>query len=207
MRFPALLVACLFLAVVRLAAAEPTLEFTGVLIFPSKTLLSIREMPGGTVHWIEPGRTRGGYSLVAYEPKEEIAVVSRAGETHRLRLKDAQTPAVEPVDLRQAPLSERQRVWAQLKELGGQALIEALIRSGDQTMRSLVVRIHDSTVRLNDSRAKVAEALAQPGMSSRKRATLQESDRMLQERLGETQALLEQSAVALKAMLQNSLER
>jgi len=199
------LLAALALLAPATRAAEPALEFIDVLAFPGKTLVALRDRPDAPAQWIEPGTTFAGHRVMSYDAKDETVLLTRDGTSLRLRLADTKIASALAPDLHHLPLDARRQVWARLKDLTGQPLVEALVRSGDRTMRGIVEKIRDSSLRLQASRAQVATALAQPGMSARKRSALQESDETLVARLNESQALLDQSALALKSILEHSL--
>jgi hypothetical protein len=199
------LAAVILAAALRAAAAEPALEFSGVLLFPTKTLIALKDTATGASKWIEPGRTFASYTLVSYEAKDEIIVVSHGAETFRLKLKDAKVQSDQIADLRHASRGERQRVWDAIKDLEGQALIEALIANGSVQMRKTVESMRPSTHRLNETRPKLAAALARTDLSDEKRAALEDADRKLVESLNASQTLLEKEALRNKRILQESL--
>jgi hypothetical protein len=180
-------------------------ELTEALFFPTKTLVSLRDRTSGSSQWVEPGQSFNDYTFVAYDPAAQLAVVTRAGETHRLPLTDSKSPFAETPDLHQRPLEERRLVWERVKNLEGPPLVEALVRHGDRTMQTLVGKVHASAERLKVSQGKVAEALSQSAMTARKKAALKVTDTELADRVKENQTLLDQGALALKSMLQLSL--
>ncbi len=198
---PAALLAVLLLVTGKTVGAEPALELTRVLFLPAKTLVSLRDRETGASQWLEPRQTFGALTFVSYDADQKTAVVTRAGATFRLRL----TEAAEAADLQQRSPAERRAVWDRIKDLEGQALVEALVRNDDHTMQSIVKKIHESSLRLKASRTQVAEALAQPSMRAKGKAALQETDRELVTHTNESHTLLVQSAVALKSLLKNSL--
>lgn len=76
-----------------LVAAEPALEFSGVLTADGKTRIALTDRNNNTTTWVEPGETiPGGYVLDRYDPKEEAIFLKKSGQETRLGLVPAKTP-------------------------------------------------------------------------------------------------------------------
>ncbi len=204
-RWPGGVVLILLACTVRAAVAPPPPEFTGVLIFPTKTLISLKDQATGTSKWVAPGQSFAGSTLVSYEAKDETVVVAVNGEAVRLPLKEAKIQNSQILDLRRASLSEKQFVWAKIKDLQGQDLMEALIANGSREMLGAVEALRDRILRIDASRAKLATALLRTDLSEEKTADLKKADAMLLVHLAEIQPQLERTAVILKGIIQRSI--
>lgn len=79
-------------AATALFAAEPTLEFSGVLTADGKTRIALTDRTNNNTTWVEPGEALpGGYVLDRYDPKEEAIFLKKSGQETRLGLVAAKT--------------------------------------------------------------------------------------------------------------------
>jgi LysM repeat protein len=82
-----LVIVALFLGSLRaVVAAEPGIEFTGVLVADGRTKVALTEKASATTEWVEAGATFKGFTVANYNAKEETITVKKDGQEHRLRL-------------------------------------------------------------------------------------------------------------------------
>jgi LysM repeat protein len=75
------------LAIIRpLGAAEPEVQFTGVLVADGKTKVALTDKTTGTTKWIAAGADYHGYIVSAYDPKTDVITVKKSGQEYRLPL-------------------------------------------------------------------------------------------------------------------------
>jgi hypothetical protein len=90
----------LFLALLPVCAgaADPGIEFTGVLVMSDKTQVALTTSATGATSWVEIGQRFSGYIVSEFNPKDEVVVLTKDGVPTRLRLKTAkvQTKTVSP---------------------------------------------------------------------------------------------------------------
>ncbi len=85
----------LLLAAAPVRAAEPTIQFTGILTADGKTRLALTDTATDTTHWVEPGDEFKGYAIARYDAAAEAVFVRKSGQEHRLPLASPQhRPAV-----------------------------------------------------------------------------------------------------------------
>lgn len=80
----------LLVAAAPLCAAEPAIQFTGVLTADGKTRLAFTDKATDTTHWVEPGDEFKGYIIARYDAAEEAVYVKKSGQEHRLPLASPQ---------------------------------------------------------------------------------------------------------------------
>jgi hypothetical protein len=80
-------------------AAEAEIEFSGVLGDGSAggTKFMLATKAAGQSRWLKVGEEFAGYTVTAYEPKDETIVLTKAGQTVRMKLKDSKIKSV-PVE-------------------------------------------------------------------------------------------------------------
>jgi hypothetical protein len=73
-------------------AAEPNIEFSGVMTADGKTRLALTDKTTHSTQWVEPGSEFGGYEIARYDPKEDAVFVKKNGQEIRLGLIAPKTP-------------------------------------------------------------------------------------------------------------------
>lgn len=97
----------LLVAAAPLRAAEPTIQFTGVLTADGKTRLALTDKATATTQWVEPGEEFKGYAIARYDAEEEAVFVQKGGQEHRLPLASPQPrPAASAAAVASAAASE-----------------------------------------------------------------------------------------------------
>lgn len=81
----------LLVAAAPVRAAEPTIQFTGVLTADGKTRLALTDKATDTTHWVELGGEFKGYAIARYDAAEEAVFVQKSGREHRLPLASPQS--------------------------------------------------------------------------------------------------------------------
>ena len=86
-------VSCFFFATALiLHAAEPAIEFSGVMTVDGKTRVAITDKASRTTEWIEAGREYRGYKILRYDAKDEALFVKKDGQESRLTMAAPKTP-------------------------------------------------------------------------------------------------------------------
>ncbi len=87
------------------AAAEPALEFSGVLVENGKPKLALKDKSTGITRWVEPGADYNGYNVAKYVAKEEAVLLRKNGQELRLLMVTPKTPdaAKGPAGVMSAP--------------------------------------------------------------------------------------------------------
>lgn len=67
-------------------AAEPGLEFRGVMIGAGPIQLSLVDKSTETTKWVPVGKTFAGYTIKAYDPATETATLLKDGKELRIRI-------------------------------------------------------------------------------------------------------------------------
>lgn len=87
--------AVIFFVVVSLSsslrAAEPTLEFSGVMTAAGKTKIALTDTATKTTTWVEPGQQINGYTVERYDAKEGAVFLKKTGRETRLALVASKT--------------------------------------------------------------------------------------------------------------------
>jgi len=79
-------------------AAEPGIEFSGVLTDQGKTQLALTDKATGTTRWLEAGADFNGYVVASYNAKDDTITLKRNGEELQLPLVAAKSrPSGPPV--------------------------------------------------------------------------------------------------------------
>lgn len=76
----------LLLVLPTLVRAE--IEFIGILATSESTRFALGDTTTGSTDWVKPGQAFAGFTVVAYEPKDETLLLRRDGQELRVRLKD-----------------------------------------------------------------------------------------------------------------------
>lgn len=100
-------------------AAEPAIEFVGVIGSAQKYEVGLRKKDG-EVRWTPVGKTFADYTVASYDPKQETVVLTRGTEELRLRLRASKVAAgAAPA----APLTppQRQAITNNLRQLSAAA--------------------------------------------------------------------------------------
>ena len=83
-RFPA---GVLLLATLATAfAAEPAIEFSGLMASAGDTTFQLRDRAAGTSRWLSLGGQFGGFVLTSYDAAHETVVLTKGGQVLRLTL-------------------------------------------------------------------------------------------------------------------------
>jgi hypothetical protein len=80
---------CTFAAV---HAAEPTIEFAGVLTNEGHTKLALTNKATGATRWVEPGEVFMGYTVARYDAEHDAVFLRKGGEEMRVSLLAAKAP-------------------------------------------------------------------------------------------------------------------
>ena len=84
-------------------AAEPNIEFSGVLTADGRTRVALTDKATDTTQWVEAGTEFSGYTLARYDEKEEAVYLAKGGQEFRLGLVGPQTPLAPRVAGAPAP--------------------------------------------------------------------------------------------------------
>lgn len=98
-------------------AAEPALEFSGLVAGPGETKLILTSLATGQSRWVTVGQEFAGYTVTAYEQKAETVVLTKAGETFRLKMKESK---IAPGVLEPPPMVQRS-IMNNLRQLAAAA--------------------------------------------------------------------------------------
>jgi hypothetical protein len=82
------LLASLLMATFATSTARAEIEFVGILATSHARHFALGDSTSGRTEWVVTGGTFGGYTVVAYEPKDDTLLLRRDGNILRLRLKD-----------------------------------------------------------------------------------------------------------------------
>jgi LysM repeat protein len=74
-----------------LGAAEPAIEFSGVLSANGKTRIALTDTATKTTTWVGPGSQFSGYTVERYDPKEEVVFLKKSGQELRLPMVSGKT--------------------------------------------------------------------------------------------------------------------
>ena len=69
--------------------AATTIEFTGLITTPEKSLFAVTSTASGGSMWMSVGQSFEGYEALGYDPHAQILSLKKGDETLRLQLKDA----------------------------------------------------------------------------------------------------------------------
>ena len=94
-------------------AANPEIEFSGVLVAGAETKVALAKKGTAPAQWIQVGGEFGGYSVAAYDGTASCVVLTKKGEEFRIPLRDA-TVVVVP---RELPPEEKQAIMTNLRQL------------------------------------------------------------------------------------------
>jgi hypothetical protein len=102
------------------ATAPDEIEFSAVVVLPGKISVRLVEKATGTAAWVPIGESFAGYTVSAFEPKEETVVLVKAGVTGRVRLNTAKVKEGKPLD--PAVVEQQKRaILNNLRQLGAAA--------------------------------------------------------------------------------------
>ena len=95
-------------------AAEPALEFSGLVTGPGETKLILTSLATGQSRWVTVGKEFAGYTVTAYEQKAETVVLTKDGETFRVKMKESKIKpgVVEPPPTVQRSIMNNLRLMA-----------------------------------------------------------------------------------------------
>ena len=79
-----------------LAAAEPEIEFAGIITAEGKTRIALTDKSKKTTTWVQPGETFNGYTVARYESTEEAVYLKKGGQEKRLGLIASRTTEAQP---------------------------------------------------------------------------------------------------------------
>jgi hypothetical protein len=98
-------------------AAGPEIEFRGVLVAGSETKVALAHKGSGAARWVTVGGNFGDFTVSAYETGPDTVVLTKAGQTYRVVLKEAKVVpgVVEP------PPEIKKAILANLRQLGAWA--------------------------------------------------------------------------------------
>lgn len=82
-----------------LSAAEPTIEFTGVLTAGGKTRIALTDKTQKTTTWVEPGEVFNGYTIDRYDAKEDAIFLKKGGQETRIGLVASKSTPGKPAQL------------------------------------------------------------------------------------------------------------
>lgn len=96
----------LFLAVAG-RAAEPAIEFSGVLAAGHETKVYLLDKTTGQARWVRLGQEFAGHVAASYDASAETLVLTKAGQQFRLKLKDAKVKSGGTVGAEPTPETKR----------------------------------------------------------------------------------------------------
>ena len=85
------LAAALALLLAAAHAAEPNIEFSGVLTADGRTRLALTDKATKTTQWVDAGGEFDGYEVTRYDPKEDAVFLRKDGQEYRLALVSPKT--------------------------------------------------------------------------------------------------------------------
>src|SRR5207237_6137668 len=102
------------LLAVRALSGEIEIEFSGVMAADGRTKFAFTDKSAGTARWIEVGGSIAGFTLTAYDSKEEVATLTKDGAQLRLHLVSAKVHSSTEIseENRQAILANLQKIVA-----------------------------------------------------------------------------------------------
>ena len=80
------------------AAAAADVELTGVMTHGGQTKLAFRDTQTGVSRWVDLGGEVGGYTVTSFDEKDQSVVLTKSGETARMKLNAARPPQKLPPD-------------------------------------------------------------------------------------------------------------
>jgi hypothetical protein len=98
-----------------LGAAEIGIEFSGVLGTGKDVRVSLTNKANGVSEWVVVGKVFAGYKVAAYDAKNDVVVLSKDGEEHRLALKQSKVQhgaAKSPAEIERAVLNNLRQLCA-----------------------------------------------------------------------------------------------
>lgn len=111
--------------VAALGAAEPDIEFTGVLTADGRTRIALTDKTQKTTSWVEPGDIFNGYTIDRYDAKEDAIYLKKGGHETRIGLiASKSTQAIKPAQAEPAPPSTQAMtasIQSNLRQLTGAA--------------------------------------------------------------------------------------
>jgi hypothetical protein len=110
----------LIFAAATLAAAEPELELIGVTGNGRDYQVALKTKTGEP-QWIAVGKQYGGYTVVRYDPKEEVAVLARNGQQFQVRLRQSKIAPGGPVPTAELPPPIKEGITRNLRMLAAAA--------------------------------------------------------------------------------------
>lgn len=107
-----------------LGAAEPSIEFSGVLTAEGKTQVALTDTARKSTTWVKTGDEFNGYTVARYDAKEDAVFLKKGGQEIRLGLVTARTVEPQPTAAtRSAALAESTAaaIRANLRQLASAA--------------------------------------------------------------------------------------
>jgi hypothetical protein len=124
----------LFIAALGLRAAEPAsdIEFSGVLVSPSKTVVHLTKRSTNFSSWVPVGQTFADYEITSYDPNTETIALTRYGAVTRVRLNEPKVRDAGPT-----ALSEQQKsaVMSNLRQIA--AAFDQYVKETGRTQAAL----------------------------------------------------------------------
>ena len=108
------LVALLLLAGT-LLAAQPEIEFVGVLGSGRETRVALKTKSSDQTRWVSVGQTFAGYTVASFDPKAEAVTLTRDGQQVRVPLRQARVAAgtaEAPPEIKKAVLNNLRQLAA-----------------------------------------------------------------------------------------------
>jgi hypothetical protein len=68
--------------------ARADIEFVGILMTSQSARFALSDTALGKTEWVSPGQKFAGYTVVAYDRKEDVLTLTRDGAELRVKLKD-----------------------------------------------------------------------------------------------------------------------
>lgn len=157
------------------AAKPEEIIFKGVLVSDGKTSVALTDSEGNS-RWVEVGRDFAGYRVADYEPATEMLSLVKEGVTKQILLHDAKVRAVAPPKPIDGTHAERLAFWEKIKNLEGEALIQALAsnenpkKEAASTFGFLAARNKELADQLEAAKRKLAEFTAKADESERSKS-------------------------------------
>lgn len=78
----------LLILLIGVSSAQSEIEFIGILATSQSTQFALADTTTGSTDWVMRGGRFSGYTVAAFDPKEETLLLRRDGTELRVRLKD-----------------------------------------------------------------------------------------------------------------------
>jgi LysM repeat protein len=116
-------------------AAEPIIEFRGVMVGDGATKLSLVDKSSDTTRWVEVGQVFLGYTVKGYDVKTETATLTRMGKDYQIRINTSKIEEApnEPISATVLPLEIVHAIRNNLRQISA-ASDQFFLETGKKTV-------------------------------------------------------------------------